>query len=91
MFIITIQGHEKEGAYSVIDEDGEEVLYIFEEEDDAIRYSLQLEEMDYPKMKVMKVENDIMVKTCEMHGHRYAIITKNDIVIPPEIPHDPFS
>ena len=47
MFIITIQGHEKEGAYSVIDEDGEEVLYIFEEEDDAIRYSLQLEEMDY--------------------------------------------
>ena len=66
-------------------------MYIFEEEDDAIRYSLQLEEMDYPKMKVMKVENDIMVKTCEMHGHRYAIITKNDIVIPPEIPHDPFS
>ena len=91
MFIITIQGHEKEGGYSVIDEDGEEVLYIFEEEDDAIRYSLQLEEMDYPKMKVIKVENDIMVKTCEMHGHRYAIITKNDIVIPPEIPHDPFS
>ena len=34
MFIITIQGHEKEGSYSVIDEDGEEVLYIFEEEDD---------------------------------------------------------
>ena len=47
MFIIT-EGKEKEGAYSVVDDDGEQVLYIFEEEDDAMRYSMQLEEMDYP-------------------------------------------
>ena len=48
MFIITVAGKEKEGAYSVVDDDGEQVLYIFEEEDDAMRYSMQLEEMDYP-------------------------------------------
>ena len=37
MFILTIEGKEKEGAYSVANEIGEKVLYIFEEEDDATR------------------------------------------------------
>ena len=37
MYIITIEGRETEGAYSVSDEDGDKILYIFEEEDDAIR------------------------------------------------------
>ena len=38
MFILTIEGHEQDGAYAVADEDGERALYLFEEEDDAIRY-----------------------------------------------------
>ena len=42
MYIITVSGKEKEGAYSVVDDDGEQVLYIFCEEDDAERYALQL-------------------------------------------------
>ena len=90
MHIITIKGKEKEGAYSVIDEDGEQVLYIFEEEDDAIRYSIQLEDLEYPEMKVIEVDDDIMIKTCELLGHRYTVITANDVVIPPEdeVPHD---
>ena len=89
MYIITVEGRERDGAYSVIDEDGEKVLYIFEEEDDASRYSMQLEEMDYPKMGVLEVDDEIMIKTCEMHGHRYTVITSDDIVIPPiDIQHD---
>ena len=40
MFILTIEGKEKEGAYSVANEIGEKVLYIFEEEDDATRYAV---------------------------------------------------
>ena len=88
MYIITVEGKEKDGAYSVLDDEGEQVLYMFVEEDDATRYSIQLEEMGYPEMHVLEIEDDIMVKTCEMHGHRYAIITKNDIVIPPETEYD---
>ena len=88
MFIITVKGKEREGAYSVIDEDNDKVLYIFEEEDDALRYSLQLEDMDYPEMSVLEIDDEIMIKTCEMHGHRYTIITPSDIVIPPNIEHD---
>lgn len=85
MYIITVAGQEKKGAYSLIDEDNEEVLFIFEEEDDATRYVMQLEDMGYPKMKVLEIEDEVMIKTCEMHGHRYTVITSNDIVIPPDI------
>jgi len=84
MYIITIMGKEKEGAYSVIDDNGEQVLYIFCEEDDAERYALQLEDLDYPEMSVLEVDDEIMIKTCEMHDHRYTVITTDDIVIPPD-------
>lgn len=84
MYIITVKGKEKEGAYSVIDEELEQVLYIFVEEDDATRYALQLEQLDYPNMKVLKIEDELMIKTCELHGHKYTIITPEDIVVPPD-------
>ena len=90
MFIITVAGKEKDGAYSVVDESGEQVLYIFCDEDDAERYALQLEELDYPEMNVLEVEDEIMIKTCEMHDHRYTIITTDVIVIPPDSEYDSF-
>jgi len=84
MFIVAIEGKEEDGAYSVENEDGEQVLYIFEEEDDAVRYALLLEEDGCPKMHVIEVDNDVVIETCEYHGHEYSIITKEDIVIPPQ-------
>ena len=91
MFILTVAGKEVEGAFSVTDDDGEQVLYIFEEEDDAARYAMMLEEEnDFPEMNVLEIDDDIMVKTCEIHGHRYSIITPNDVVIPPDISYDSF-
>ena len=88
MFILTINGKETEGAYSVMDDDGDQILYLFEEEDDAVRYALMLEDDGFPEMHVIEIEDDIMIKTCEMHDYRYTIITPNDIVIPPDIQHD---
>tara|TARA_A100001201_G_scaffold2342_2_gene5841 strand:- start:20129 stop:20401 length:273 start_codon:yes stop_codon:yes gene_type:complete len=88
MYIITVKGKEKQGAYSVIDEDGDQVLYIFVEEDDALRYAMQLEDLDYPKMVTLEIDDELMVKTCELHDHKYTIITPNDVVIPPDNTHD---
>jgi|TARA_R100000231_G_scaffold133334_1_gene106199 hypothetical protein len=88
MYIITVKGKEKEGAYSVIDDEGDQVLYIFGEEDDALRYSMQLEELNYPKMKVLEIDDELMIKTCELHDHKYSIITPNDVVIPPDTEDD---
>jgi len=84
MFILTINGKETEGAYSVTDDDGEQILYLFEEEDDAVRYAMMLEDEGSPEMHVIEIEDEVMIKTCEIHDYRYTIITPNDIVIPPQ-------
>lgn len=84
MFILTIHGRETEGAYSVKDDNGEQILYLFEEEDDATRYAMMLEEDGYPEMHIIEIEDDVMLQTCEMHGYQYTLITSNDIVIPPD-------
>jgi len=85
MFILTVEGKEDLGAYSVVNESGDKILYLFEEKDDATRYAMQLEEEhDYPEMNIIEIEDDIMLKTCHIHECEYAIISKNDIVVPPE-------
>ena len=84
MFILTVSGKESDGAYSVTNDEGNEILYLFEDEDDAIRYALMLEDEGYPEMHVIEVEDEIMIKTCQVHGYNYTIITPNDIVIPPK-------
>ena len=83
MYILTVAGKEHNGAYSVTDENGEQILYLFEQEDDATRFAMMLEGDDYPEMNIMEVEDEIMIKTCEMHGYIYTVITPDDIVIPP--------
>ena len=34
------------------------------------------------------VEDEVMIKTCQMHDYRYAVITQDDIVIPPTTKND---
>ena len=85
MFILTVEGKEREGAYSVANDLGEKVLYIFEEEDDATRYAMMLEEENYPDMTLLEIEDEVIIKTCEQNGYHYTIITPNDIIVPPDV------
>ena len=87
MFILTIHGKENEGAYSVEDDGGDQILYLFQDEDDAMRYAMMLENNGSPDMHVIEVEDEVMIRTWEVHDYRYAIITPNDIVVPPEVGH----
>ena len=84
MFILTIEGKEDEGAYAVSDTQGERALYLFEEEDDAVRYAGLLEAEDYPPMTVIEVEDELALNTCNRYNYRYVIITEDDFVIPPK-------
>jgi hypothetical protein len=45
---------------------------------------MMLEDKDYPELDVVEVDDDLMIQTCEMHEYNYAIITANDLVIPPD-------
>lgn len=84
MYILVISSKRDEGAYAVIDEDGEKALCFFEEEDDAIRYAGLLEAEDYPEMEVVEVEDELAIKTCEMYNYHYVVVKPNDFVIPPK-------
>lgn len=84
MYILTLKDNEDEGAYAVENKYGEKVLYIFEDEDDAERYCNMLEEIDYPEMEVTQVNPSVAFMACENLNYQYAIITQNDIVIPPD-------
>ena len=54
MYIVTLENH-PDGVYSVFDEVEERVIPIFEEEDDADRYLMMLEEgEDYPPMQIVE-------------------------------------
>ena len=88
MYLLTLRNRKTEGAYAVQDAKGDKVLFLFEEEDDAMRYAMMLEDDGSPDMHVIEVEDEIMIKTCEMHDYKYAVITKNDLVIPPDASHD---
>ena len=86
MYLLTLKHRQDDGAYAVLNRYGEKVLFMFEEEDDAERYAMMLElEKDGDKeMDVIEVDDDLAIKTCRMHNYKYAVITPNDIVIPPK-------
>jgi hypothetical protein len=84
MYLIAIAGKETEGAYAAIDEFGTNILYIFEEEDDATRFAMLLTEDGYPEMNVIEVEERVILKACELYGYEYKVFTAEDIVIPPQ-------
>ena len=69
MYLITLEGREDQGAYAVIDDLGNHILYIFEEKDDAVRFAMLLEEDGYPKMDVVEVEEMVVIKACEINEY----------------------
>ena len=85
MFILAVKGFEDEGAFSVENDDGERVLIMFEEEDDADRYAeLIYSEDDTPEMSVIEIDDNIAITACEIHNYMYNIIRPDDIVVPPK-------
>ena len=46
--------------------------------------AMMLEEDGYPQMHVIEVDREVAIQSCEVNDCKYAIITKNDFVIPQE-------
>ena len=58
---------------------------MFEEEDDAERYAMMLnnDEKD-SELNVIEIDDALAIMTCKRYNYKYAVITSNDIVIPPK-------
>ena len=85
MYLLTLKHRKDDGAYAVQDIEGDKVLFLFQQEDDAARYAMMLENQDMKhlkKMEIIEVDDDLAIKTCTMYNYKYAVITPDDLVIP---------
>ena len=84
MFVLTL-ANQPDGVYSVYDEEDKRVIPIFQLEDDADRYLLQLQEnVTYPKMEVVEMKDHVIIDACQQRGQAFSIITPDDLLIPPD-------
>jgi hypothetical protein len=84
MFILALKDKKEEGAYAVQNQYGQKVLFLFEEEDDASRYALMLEDQENIEMEVVDVDDELVINSCKMNNYNYVVITPDDIVVPPK-------
>ena len=75
-----------EGVFSIIDKDtGEHVVPIFDELDDCERYAEQLSDNESDlELQMIEIEKELIVYACEHRDQKYAIITVDDFIIPPD-------
>lgn len=84
MFILALKDKKEEGAYAVQNQYGQKVLFFFEEEDDASRYALMLEDQEEIEMDVVEVDDELVISSCKANNYKYVVITPDDIVVPPK-------
>ena len=88
MYIITLEDH-PDGVFSVFDALDDRVIPIFQEEDDAERYLMMMEDdPDYPPMQVVEMEDHVIIGACQERMQPFAIITPDDFLIPPDDPEE---
>ena len=85
MYLLTMKDQQDEGAYAVLNRYGEKVLFMFQKEDDAERYAMLLEQQEDNEMDIIEVDDNLAIITCRRYNYKYAVITPNDIVIPPKL------
>jgi len=84
MYLLTLKDRRDDGAYAVLNRYGEKVLFMFEEEDDAERYAMMIShEEDNADLNVIEIDDALAITTCKRYNYKYAVITPNDIVVPP--------
>ena len=84
MFVITLKDH-PQGIYSVFNKEEQRIVPLFELQDDAVRYVMQLtEDEENPELQVMNVEPDHIIHACRSQGQKWSIITSDDLIIPPD-------
>ena len=76
-------------VFSISVGDGDPTILIFEDEDDAERYVIMLEEDDSYvvgetiHLKVTEIPMKDSIEVFDAKGHNYIIVKKDDLFIPP--------
>ena len=73
---------DNEGIYSTQAGD-RNVILMFEQEDDAIRYADQLEAEDFPKPTIEKIDAEEIEEFCKDSDYDCILVTAEMLVTPP--------
>ena len=77
-------GTDNEGIHTIREGDRNKIL-MFESEDDATRFALQLEAQDFPTASVEEVDAEEIKEFCQGAGYEWELIHENEaLVLPPE-------
>ena len=73
---------DNEGIYSR-QEGNRNVILMFEQEDDAVRYADQLEAEDFPKLTVEGIDPEEIEEFCQDSDYDFILVTSEMLEIPP--------
>ena len=74
MYLLTLKDRRDDGAYAVLNRYGEKVLFMFEEEDDAERYAMMLNDDENADLNVIEIEDALAIKTCRLYNYKLSLI-----------------
>lgn len=85
MYILTLQ-QDSTGVFSLVNDVGEQVIPVFEEQSDAERYFYMLVDQSESKvpLNVVEIDREVFLDACNDREQKYAIITSDDLLIPPD-------
>ena len=82
-------GTENEGIHTLRLQGDEgklrDVVLMFENEDDAVRFGVMLEAQDFPECTVTEIDADEVQEFCEGAGYECKPVTSEMLVMPPEV------
>ena len=61
----------------------QDVVLMFENEDDATRFGLMLEAQDFPEATVEAIEQSEVEEFCEGAGYGYKLVPEGSLTVPP--------
>ena len=74
---------ENEGIHS-LQMDGRELVLMFEQEDDALRFAVMLEAQDFPPASVESFESEEIEEFCTGAGYEAVVVEDGTLLMPPE-------
>jgi len=77
-------GTDSEGIHTLKTSDNRNIVLMFEDQDDAERYTLMLEAQDFRVPTVESFDQDEIEEFCQGAGYECKLVEKGDLELPPE-------
>jgi hypothetical protein len=74
---------ENEGIHTLHLE-GQDIVLMFEHEDDAVRYALMLEAQDFPEATAEGIDQAEIEEFCQSAGYGFRLVPEGALAVPPE-------